>query len=113
MKKRKSTGKAGREKETLFIDESITIHRKKGNGVIRRQVWIDEQGEVTRYSLAYINYNLFQGDNGRVLGYDNAHAQHHKHYRGHIEPITFSSFDKLESQFNKEFEALHEKTKKK
>ncbi len=27
---------------------------------------------VTRYNLAYINHEMFQGDNGRVLGFDNA-----------------------------------------
>lgn len=113
MKKRKTTGKIGRKKEILLIDDSFAIHRKKGNGIIRRQVWVDEYEEVTRYSLAYINYNLFQGDNGRVLGYDNAHAQHHKHYMGHIEQIAFTSFKKLENQFQREFEALHEKIKKK
>ena len=61
-------------------------------------------GKVTRYSLAYINYRLFHDDNGRVLGYDNAHGNHHKHYMGKIEPVTLNNFQ--------EFEVLHEQTKK-
>jgi len=28
---------------------------------------------VTRYNLAYINHSICQVDNGRVLGFDNAH----------------------------------------
>jgi hypothetical protein len=98
--------------DTLLVDESYNIHRKKGNGVVRRQVWINKEQKVTRYNLAYINHFLFHGDNGRVLGYDNAHGYHHKHYLGTIEPIEFETFEELEKKFEQEFEVLHAKTKK-
>jgi hypothetical protein len=98
--------------EQLIEDDIITIHRSKGNGVLRRQVWVDDRGHVTRYSLAYINHNLFTGDNGRVLGYDNAHGFHHKHYMGNTEPVSFSNFLALEKQFREEFEVIHDKAKK-
>lgn len=29
---------------------------------------------MTRYNLAYINHSIYQMDNGRVLGFDNAHV---------------------------------------
>jgi hypothetical protein len=112
MKRKKNAGQS-RIKETLLIDESISIHKKKGNGIIRRQVWTNAEGGVTRYSLAYINHNLFHGDNGRVLGYDNAHGYHHKHYMGKVEPVDFICFGELENQFQQEFEVLHEQVKKK
>jgi len=99
-------------KERLLVDESIGIHKKKGNGIIRRQIWTNNNNEVTRYSLAYINRHLFHGDNGRVLGYDNAHGHHHKHYMGKIESVIFNTFHELENQFQQEFEVLHEQTKK-
>lgn len=41
------------------------------------EVWGDvgkDKTVVTRYNLAYINQAMFQGDNGRVLGFDNAHG---------------------------------------
>lgn len=110
MKKQKKLRKKT-SKDSLLIDESINIHRKKGNGVLRRQVWVDKQGDVTRYSLAYINYHIHQKDNGRVLGYDNAHGYHHKHYMGKVEAILLSNFEEIESCFQKEYEALHEKIK--
>lgn len=109
--KRKKDRNTPKCQETLLIDEVLSIHRKKGNGVIKRQVWINNKGEITRYSLAYVNYQLFSGDNGRVLGYDNAHGYHHKHYMGKVESITFHNFQKLESEFQKEFEVLYEKAK--
>lgn len=54
---------------------------------LRREVWDDEQGRVVRCNLAYINRGIFQGDNGRVVGYDNAHGFHHRHFMGVVEPV--------------------------
>ena len=76
-------------------------------------MWTNQAGEVTRYSLAYINYHIFQKDNGRVLGYDNAHGYHHKHCMGKIESFHFINFQELEEKFQQEFEVLHEQSKKK
>ncbi len=39
---------------------------------------------VTRYNLAYINHSICNVDNGRVLGFDNAHDYHHTHYIGEV-----------------------------
>jgi hypothetical protein len=40
--------------------------------------------EVTRYNLAYINHSICHVDNGRVLGFENAHDYHHRHYMGEV-----------------------------
>lgn len=105
---RKGKNKQSTAKEILVVDESFTLSKKKGNGVIRRQVWQDSKGQITRYSLAYINFILYREDNGRVLGYDNAHGYHHKHYLGNIEPFNFTNFEELEELFQREFEVLYE-----
>jgi hypothetical protein len=101
------------EREQLVIDEIWHIPKKKGNGQVRRQAWINKAGTVVRYSLAYINSRLCHADNGRVLGYDNAHGYHHKHYFGEITPIEFINFETIEIQFQLEFEVLHDSIKKK
>lgn len=101
------------KKEQLLEDEALMLHRSQGNGILRRQIWVDENKKVTRYSLTYVNHRLYAGDNGRVLGYDNAHGYHHKHYMGEVEPVQFNSFTELEQRFQLEFEALHEKAKSK
>lgn len=66
---------------------------------MRREVWVDHLGRVTRYNLAYINQNVFQKDNGRAVGYDNAHGKHHRHYMGTTETIIFTTFDDIEERF--------------
>lgn len=99
--------------ERLLVDETLMLHKSKGNGILKRRVWVDENDIVTRYGLAYINHHIYTGDNGRVLGYDNAHNYHHRHYMGETEPIAFKNFEDIEIRFQQEFEVIHEKFKKK
>jgi hypothetical protein len=89
-----------------IIDESHVISTKKGNGILRREVWVNDLGVVTRYSLAYINLRLFHGDNGRVIGFDNAHDFHHRHYFGTVEAVVFTNFIETEILFEQAWLAL-------
>jgi hypothetical protein len=70
-----------------IINEVYSISTKKGGGLIKIEVWENDLNEVVKYSFAYINPMWFTGDNGRVLGDDNAHNFHHKHYYGKIYPV--------------------------
>ena len=92
--------------EVKIHDESHKIPDKRGNGRLWREVWIDDQGRITRYNLAYINHNLHAGDNGRVVGYDNAHGFHHRHYFGAVEAIDFISYEDVEERFELDWTAL-------
>lgn len=97
------------ESKTTEIKQSDETHKisdKRGNGKLRREVWVDAQGKVVRYNLAYINHHLFQGDNGRVIGYDNAHGVHHRHYFGGVSPVDFVSFNDIEDRFEADWSAL-------
>lgn len=93
-------------------DVSTRLANKHGNGILRREVWVDSKGKVVRYNLAYINHDLFQGDNGRVLGYDNAHGFHHRHYKGKVEAVEFQSFENIEDRFEADWTAFRRKGKK-
>ena len=86
-----------------IVDETNCIPIKRGNGILRREVWIDANNVITRYNLAYIKVAMFSGDNGRVVGYDNAHGFHHRHYFGEVEPVNFVSFDDIESKFQEDW----------
>jgi hypothetical protein len=95
--------------DTKKHDERHVISKRRGNGEPRREVWPDSTGNVTRYNLAYINHDLHEGDNGRVIGYDNAYGYHHRHYFGHVEPVAFISFEDIEVQFETGWTALRSK----
>lgn len=89
--------------ERKIRDERHKISNKRGNGQLRRETWEDELGNITRYNLAYINYHLYAGDNGRVIEFDNQHGYHHRHFMGKMEPVEFVSFEELENQFDQEW----------
>ena len=87
------------KKYKKVIDEKYIVPLEKGGGLIKFEAWEFEK-RVVKYNMAYINKNIFIGDNGRVLGYDNSHNYHHKHYFGEIEEIDdFSSFEELVKRF--------------
>jgi len=85
------------------VDERYTFPSKKGGGTIKIEAWENKQGQLIRYSIAFINPMLHQGDNGRVLGYDNAHDYHHKHFFGSISPVDdFVSYENIIERFESE-----------
>lgn len=72
---------------------------KNGSGIIKFGAW-SYQNKMIKYNMAYINKMIFPYDNGRVIGYDNAHNFHHKHYFGEIIDIDdFVNYQKLVLRF--------------
>ncbi len=97
--------------------ERETFHPKEihGGGTLSYEVWgYTQEGKtvVTRYNLAYINRLICQKDNGRVLGFDNAHDYHHKHYMGKIIPIKFVSYEQTFELFQQEWQDIIKEFKK-
>ena len=103
--------KKKQKKLIKLFDETINIPEKSGNGTLKILASIDEKGELIRYSLTYVNHRLCHIDNGRVLGYDNSHGYHHKHYMGKEEPVDFENYEDTAKKFDLEWRALHEKAK--
>jgi len=92
--------------EKKIVDEVHHIAGKRGNGQLRREIWIDEKGRITRYNLAYVNHALHRGDHGRVVGYDNQHGYHHRHYFGAVSAVDFIDYETIEEQFEADWTAL-------
>jgi len=85
------------------VSEQFPVNLKKGGGILKIEAWENEKGEIVKYSMAYINHLIFAGDNGRVLGYDNTHDFHHKHYFGEIsEVVDFTTYQNLLDRFEQE-----------
>jgi hypothetical protein len=89
-----------------IIDDTHHIATKRGNGQLRREVWMNEVGVVTRYNLAYINHNMISKDNGRVVGYDNQHGYHHRHYFGQVSATHLPNFEAIEAAFEADWTEL-------
>jgi len=82
-------------------------HRLKGKrkgALLKEQIWF-EDGVVVAYSLAYINLMRCRVDNGRVLGFDNSHDYHHRHFMGRVEAVDFTTYEAMAERFIAE---LHE-----
>lgn len=83
---KKSKPKSGNE-ILRYAPEDVRIPDRLGGGVLKELVEQEmPSGKLRRYSLAYINPLIYAGDNGRVLGYDNAHRFAHRHFKGVITP---------------------------
>jgi len=93
------------------VDETTVIRCAKGRGLIREEVWQNESGEVVRYNLAFICHQLCTSDNGRVLGYDNQHDHHHRHFMGQEESFHYAGYEVVLGRFLGEVEILRKETR--
>jgi len=73
--------------------------------VLKEEVWY-EGDRIAKYSLGYINPRICTADNGRVLGYDNTHEHHHRHFMGEVENVEFVSYEALVARFERELYEL-------
>ncbi len=88
-----------KKKYIKVINEQFIVSQIKGGGIIKFEAW-EYKDKIVKYNMAYINKNIFPNDNGRVVGYDNSHNFHHKHYFGEIiELDDFTSYQELVNRF--------------
>jgi hypothetical protein len=95
-------------KKKSSVQTTSETHRLKGGrkgALLKEQVWFEDE-KVVAYSLAYINLKRYPSDNGRVLGYDNSHDYHHRHFMGEVEVIEFTTYAALVERFIKEVHEL-------
>jgi hypothetical protein len=88
-------------KKSSVRTTTVEIHRLKGKrkgALLKEQIWF-EDGEVVAYNLAYTNLRRCSRDNGRVLGYDNSHDYHHRHFMGEVEAVEFTTYVALVERF--------------
>jgi hypothetical protein len=91
------------------VDETTRVRCVCGMGIIREEVWTGKGNRIAKYNLAFINHGLCRVDNGRVLGYDNAHGGHERHFKGAVTEYAFTSYEALLETFFDEVRALREK----
>lgn len=84
------------------IDYETAFDCAGGLGIVREEVWVDAKGGVVRYNLAFLLPHLFYADHGRVLGFDNAHGIHERHFMGNVETVHFEKYSHTAARFYKE-----------
>jgi len=94
------------------VDERLYLSKAAGGGMLRREIWVDGRGKVVRYNLAYINPLIYAADHGRALGYDSAHGEHHRHYRGKVTTVDLTDFEQIEARFQEEWIKLAKEAKR-
>ena len=95
--------------ESQLKCETFKLKTSQGGGILSFEVWgYIQNGKtvLTRYNLAYINPLICQKDNGRVLGFDNAHDYHHRHYMGKAAPVEFVSYEQTLERFGGEWQKI-------
>ena len=93
--------------QEVYAPADVRIPRRLGGGVLKERVVRELPSKrVIQYALAYINPRIFSGDNGRVLGYDNAHGFSHKHLMGEISREDFPGYEALYDRFDGEWKAI-------
>ena len=95
-------------KKKSSVRTTSETHRLKGRrrgALLKEQVWFEGE-KVVAYSLVYINLRRCPSDNGRVLGYDNSHDYHHRHFMGEVEAIEFTTYAALVERFIHEVHEL-------
>jgi hypothetical protein len=97
-----------RPKGPVPVTSTVNIGHLTGKrrGAIVKEEIAQRGAEVLKYSLAYINPRICGSDNGRVLGYDNSHGHHHRHFMGQIKSVDFHGYEALVDRFQEEVEEL-------
>lgn len=91
------------------VDEIVRLKKPRLGAILREEVWQTKDGIVTKYNLAYINHLVCPEDNGRVLGYDNNHDHHHRHFMGKVQSYAFKDYESLVERFQSEVHELWQK----
>lgn len=102
-----------RKEPDLIKSEDVEFHLRCASGakaIYREEVWEDQAGKVVRYNLAFIHFGVCQQDHGRVVGYDNAHGRHERHFMGEVQEIEFVSYDVTLKRFQNEVRHYRETT---
>lgn len=87
-------------------DDESRFRCAGGIGILREEVWVNAAGEVIRYNLAFLMPHMTGIDHGRVLGYDNAHGIHERHFMGKVVPVEYKGYLATAKRFFLEVESL-------
>lgn len=95
-----------RSRNRKVTDYETRFRCAGGIGILREEVWVNKNGQISRYNLAFILPHLFAADGGRVLGFDNAHGVHERHFMAQVEIVDFADYLTTSRRFYREAEQI-------
>jgi len=99
--------RAARKVREVYAPPDTRIPRRLGCGVLKEYVVRElPSRRVIQYALAYVNPLICSEDNGRVLGYDNAHGRPHRHFMGKMTTESFPGYEALWERFEREWQEI-------
>jgi hypothetical protein len=87
-------------------DDEFRFRCGTGVGILREEVWVDGNNRIARYNLAFLVPHLTSRDNGRILGFDNAHDFHERHFMSEVSIVPFRGYRRTAERFYREVEAI-------
>lgn len=99
-------GKKPKRSEPIQSIVNVGHLTGKRRGAIVKEEIMQRGAAVVKYALAYINPRICGADNGRVLGYDNSHGHHHRHFMGQVSSVDFPGYEALLDRFQGEVAEL-------
>jgi len=91
----------------IHAPDMMRIPARLGGGIVKEYAEIERAtGKLWRYSAVYINPAIYARDNGRVLGYDNAHGYPHRHYMGKITCEPELPWNEIRDKFRREWREI-------
>lgn len=101
------SAKSKHSRAALSYTNDTAIPKKLGGGALKDFVKRDvKTKKVFRFALVYINHAITQKDNGRVLGYDDAHGYRHRHFLGVITTLPPMTYEAIADMFERQWRAL-------
>jgi|GEM_PF-6266168 len=91
---------------TKIADDIFMIPWAEGNGVIRREVWIDSDGAASRYRLAYINEDSQAEDNAQILALNYADGALSECFKDKTNAVSFTTLEAMERHFEEKWNSI-------
>ena len=85
-----------------LLDLHDQIIDQDGGYWVKIEAWEVQVSEAVPHGVRY-SLTLHNPRGLRILGYDNAHGFHHRHYMGKIEAVAFVSFELTSKLFTSEW----------
>lgn len=84
------------------MSSSISFARQELRRSTAKKCTSHSENRIVKYNLAFIHFGMCQVDHGRVVGYDNAHGFHERHFMDQVEPVEFTSYGETLKRFQAE-----------